>query len=180
MSDQTSQTMFCYNHPQRETLLRCNRCERPMCVSCAVRTPTGYRCKECVSGQQKIFETAQWWDYPLAAVTSGILAYLGSLIASAIGFFILFLAPIAGMIIAEAVRRILNKRRSKWLPLVAAGAALLGSLITPLFTMIMILIFSAQGMAGSFLGSLLGFLWPGIYAVLVATTVYYRLKGIRV
>ena len=31
----------CYNHPTRATLLRCNNCERPICSSCAIRTPTG-------------------------------------------------------------------------------------------------------------------------------------------
>jgi len=54
--DKDPQVMYCYVHPDRETLLRCNRCERPICQSCAVLTPTGYRCKECVRGQQKIFE----------------------------------------------------------------------------------------------------------------------------
>ena len=28
-------------------------------------------------------------------------------------------------------------------------------------------------------GSLLGLLWPGLFAILCASTVYYRLKGIR-
>ena len=23
---------YCYNHPDRETMLRCNRCERPICT----------------------------------------------------------------------------------------------------------------------------------------------------
>ena len=53
MTESPNEKMYCYNHPQRETVLRCNRCERPMCTSCAVLTPTGYRCKECVRGQQK-------------------------------------------------------------------------------------------------------------------------------
>jgi hypothetical protein len=40
--------------PDRETYLRCNRCERHICTSCAVLTPTGYRCKNCVRGAQKV------------------------------------------------------------------------------------------------------------------------------
>jgi hypothetical protein len=32
----------------RETLLRCNRCDRPMCTECAVQHPVGLRCKECI------------------------------------------------------------------------------------------------------------------------------------
>ncbi len=37
MSDET--TLHCYLHPERETLLRCNNCERPICTKCAVLTP---------------------------------------------------------------------------------------------------------------------------------------------
>lgn len=180
MSDFNQQPMYCYNHPKRETLLRCNKCERPICTACGVRTPTGYRCKECVSSQQKIFDTAQWWDYPLAALTGAVLAYLGSLITSFIGFFTIFLAPFAGMIIAEAVRRIVHKRRSKQLPLITAIAALFGALISPIFRLILILHFSNQGIEAGILSSLFAFLWPAVFAVIVASTVYYRLKGIRV
>jgi len=174
MTDNTSQSLYCYVHPQRETLLRCNRCEKPICQSCAVLTPTGYRCKECVRGQQKIFDTARWWDYPLAAITAGVLGYLGSLIAGFLGFFILLLAPVAGMIIAEAVRFVVRRRRSKPMPWLAAGAALLGALISPLFTLILLAISGQVGIG------LISLLWPGIFAFLAASTVYYRLKGIRI
>jgi MFS family permease len=176
--------MFCYAHPQRETLLRCNRCERPMCTACAVLTPTGYRCKECVRGQQKIFDTAQWWDYPLAAVVAGVLAYFGSILVSFVGFFTIFLAPLAGMVIAEAVRRVLRKRRSRMIPLVAAGATLLGGLISSLINLGLIIMFSLQGGmqdgTGNLFGSLFVLLWPAVYAIVAASTVFYRLKGIRV
>ena len=51
--------MYCANHPTVETTLRCNRCEKPICAKCAVLTPTGYRCKECIKEQQKIFDHRQ-------------------------------------------------------------------------------------------------------------------------
>ena len=34
-------TLYCYVHPNRETALRCNHCNRPICADCAIRTPTG-------------------------------------------------------------------------------------------------------------------------------------------
>lgn len=178
MTEDSSQTqpMYCYAHPQRETLLRCNRCERPMCQSCAVLTPTGYRCKECVRGQQKIFDTTRWWDYPLAVVTAGGLSYVGSLIAGIFGFFTILVAPAAGMIIAEAVRFVVRKRRSKTLTLLAAAATLIGAIVTPLYQLLLSLVFISSGQG---LTLLLGLLWPAVYAVLVTSTVYYRLKGIR-
>ena len=44
---------YCEVHPDRETSLRCNKCGRLMCTECAVLTPVGYRCRECVRGQQE-------------------------------------------------------------------------------------------------------------------------------
>ena len=175
MSEAPSEKLYCYVHPDRETLLRCNRCERPICTSCAVLTPTGYRCKECVRGQQKIFDTARWWDYPLTVLSAGALAWVGSLIAGWVGFFSIFIAPIAGTIIAEVVRFVVRKRRSRPLPLVAAGAALAGSLLRVIISLVTTLLVSGGVGIG-----LLGLIWPLVFAVLVTSTVYYRLKGIRI
>ena len=170
------QVMYCYVHPDRETLLRCNRCERPICQSCAVLTPTGYRCKECVRGQQKIFETARWWDYPLAFVTAGVLSYLGSLVAGLFGFFAILIAPVAGMIIAEAVRFVVRRRRSKRLPVIAVVATVLGALLIPVANMVFALLNNYVNLGVG----LMGLLWPAVFAVLAASAVYYRLKGIRI
>ncbi|MCE7080687.1 rhomboid family intramembrane serine protease [Streptomyces sp. ST2-7A] len=38
----------CYRHPDRETGIRCARCERPICPDCMVDAPVGYHCPECV------------------------------------------------------------------------------------------------------------------------------------
>ena len=50
-------TLVCANHPHRETTLRRNRCEKPICAQCALLTINGYRCGECVRGQQAQFDT---------------------------------------------------------------------------------------------------------------------------
>jgi len=170
MSEQTTK-LYCYNHPNIETQLRCNNCERPICPKDAVLTPTGYRCKECIRSHQKIFETAEWYDYPLAFIVAGVLSYLGSLIAARIGFFIIFLAPIAGMIVAEAVRFVVRKRRSRKLTILSGVAAALGST----FSILVVLAF--YGGFGLFS---LNLLWRGIYAFTVTSTVLYRLGGIRI
>lgn len=44
--------MYCYRHPDRETLLRCGRCDRPICSECQVRHPVGIRCPECAPVRQ--------------------------------------------------------------------------------------------------------------------------------
>jgi hypothetical protein len=174
LSAATSDRTFCANHPDRETALRCNRCGKYICVKCARRTPTGYRCKECVNKQQQIFETALWYDYAIAVVVSAILSGIAGALVTFLGWFVFFLAPVAGGGIAEVVRVAVRKRRGKWLPWAATGGAVLGGL--PLCALPMLsLLFS-----GGDLRALLGILWPTLYIVLAASTLYYRLRGIRI
>lgn len=173
------ETLYCANHPDRETTLRCNRCEKPICAKCAVLTPTGYRCRECVRGQQKVFSTAAWYDYPIAFVMAALLAYLGSRLVSYVGFFTIFLAPIAGVGIAEAIRLVIRRRRSKRLFQLTAAAAALGSFLPVLFLLLGFLLFySRSGSAG--LGILFPLIWQVVYAFIVTSTVYYRLGGINI
>jgi len=180
MSENIPDTLYCANHPDRPTGLRCNRCEKPICTSCAILTPTGYRCKECVRGQQKVFDTAQSLDPLIAAAIAAPLSLAGSYIASFMGFFTIFIAPIAGMLIAEAVRWAVKRRRSRLLFLVAAGAALIGALILPMLRLMQTVLVVGAGYS-NYLGiGLLGLVWYGIYAFLVTSTVYYRLSGIQI
>ncbi len=175
MTDQP-ETLYCANHPKTETSLRCNRCNKPICSKCAVLTPIGYRCRECVRGQQKSFETAEWIDYPLGFIVAGILSFAGSLIAASLSFFIIFLAPIAGTIIAEAARFVTRRRRAKRLYIIIAAGALVGSLPPLLSNLIVIFLFLPSAGIGG-LGFLLPLLWQGAYAFIVTSTVYYRLGG---
>ena len=163
---------YCYNHPNRETLLRCNRCERPICTECAVLTPTGYRCKECVRGLQKNYDTARWIDYPVAILIAGVLSYLGGGLASIMGFFTIFIAPVAGVIIAEAVRWAVKRRRSRWLYRAATIAAAAGGVGLPLVSLITML-------AGGGFG-IWQLVWGAAYAILVTSTVFYRLTGLQI
>jgi len=41
------EVMHCYRHPNRETLLSCSNCERPICTSCMTAAAVGVRCPEC-------------------------------------------------------------------------------------------------------------------------------------
>jgi len=169
----TSKKSYCANHPNRETLLRCNRCERPICTECAALTETGYRCKDCLRGQQKIFETAQWTDYPLGIIVAGVLAFIGSLLAGFLGFFTLFIAPVAGVIIAEAVRWVTKKRRSRILYRATTLGAVAGALVLPLVSVLGLLL----GIGG---GAIWSLIWQVAYVILITSTVYYRLSGIRI
>jgi nitrate reductase NapE component len=170
---QHSAPITCANHPSVETTLRCNRCEKPICPKCAVLTPTGYRCKECVRGQKKQFDTAEWYDYVLGFIVAGLLSLIGSLLISLVGgigfigwFLVVISAPTAGAIIAEAVRRVIRRHRAKALFNTIIIGVVLGAL-----PMVLVHILSLN---------LFGILFQGIYLVLVAPAVYYRLSGIQI
>jgi hypothetical protein len=178
MTEPMPQTFYCANHPKRETMLRCNRCNKPICMECAVLTPTGYRCKECVRQQKKVYETSVLFDYPLGFVIAAAIAFGGSEVARFLGFFTLFIAPIVGVIIAEVVRWAVKKRRSIMLTrLVAVGTAL-GALPILLIQLLGFLQYFSAGGAGSLM-YLVTLIWPAVYAFLVTTTVVYRLSGIK-
>ena len=169
------ETLYCYRHPNRETLLRCNNCNRPICAECALRTPTGYRCPECVRNQQKKFNTAATLDYILAPLVAGALSFIGGYIVQFIGFFTILLAPVAGGIIAEAVKAIIRGRRSKSLFYLTAAAVVVGAL--PMLLPSLLSFFLGLRMGNPF--SLLSLVYQGVYVVLSTGTVFHRLSGIR-
>lgn len=172
MTESTTGTLYCYVHPTRETSLRCNNCNRPICASCAVRTPTGYRCKECVRERQKTFDTSEWYDYVLGFVTAGVLsgiaAFLVRLIGG-IGFFGWFLiaagAPTAAVAIAEGVRLVTRRRRSRPLFITVAVGVVLGAIPVILFQALTLNVF--------------GIVFQVIYLIIATPVVYTRLSGIQ-
>jgi hypothetical protein len=179
MTDETPITFTCANHPKRETVLRCNRCEKPICNECAIWTPTGYRCKECVRNQKKVFETAQSSDMIWGILIPLVLSVIGSFVSSIFGFFTLIIAPVIGVLIAEAVRWAVRRRRSTTLFRAVAISSAVGGL--PLFLIMLLgMIFGLAGGASTrVVTTILPVVWQGLYIFLVASTAYYRLSGIE-
>ncbi len=169
VSTKTPIVTYCEKHPDRETGLRCNRCNRYMCPKCAVHTPTGYRCTECVKEQGKVFDTTMSQDFVIASIVAAVLSAIGAVISSRFGFFTILLAPVAGTIIAEAVRKVVNKRRSKMLYRVTAAAIVVGSLPMLLGTLLLL-----------FAGSPFPLIWQAVYTFMATSTAYYRLSGITI
>jgi len=171
----TDETMYCANHPERETSLRCNRCNKPICPSCAVQTPVGYRCKQCVRGQQKVFDTARTTDFIVAGVIAAVGTGIAVALLNLIGFWGFFVAPMVGGGIAELIRRAIGSRRSRKLSVAVVAGGVLG-MLPHLWPLAFYLFFPSSG---SVLGSLFALLFPVIYAVLLIGAAVARLQGIR-
>jgi hypothetical protein len=122
--------LFCANHPNVETMLRCNRCGKPICTRCAVQTPVGYRCRECVGQQQAAFYTGGAADYVVGGVIALVLGGIAGYVMTLLGawFFALILGPTIGIGIAEVVRFAVRRRRSRYLWLVVGGGIIVGTL----------------------------------------------------
>ena len=80
---------YCAVHPERDTELRCNRCDRYMCVACAKRTPVGYTCRECVRGHENKFFEGTLRDYAVVAAVCGAGGLLTALVTIMLGGFLL-------------------------------------------------------------------------------------------
>jgi len=125
-----------------------------------------------VRERKKIFDTSEWHDYVLgfivAAFLSGVASFLVTLIAN-IGFFGWFLiiagAPTAAVAIAEGVRLVTGRRRSRPLFITIAVGVVLGVVPVILFQVLTL--------------NLFGILFQVIYLVIATPVVYTRLSGIQ-
>jgi len=148
-------------------MLRCNRCNKPICMDCAVLTPVGYRCKACVRAQQDKFYTATTTNQlagSVAAFVSGVLLGIAALLLTRLmgfSFFgiliAVFLGPALGGGLAQLIWQVSGRKRARSFNLIATG----------------ITVIIAAPLAIFLSGSLL---MPLIVIGLAASTLYARLR----
>ncbi|MHB8753052.1 MAG: hypothetical protein ACYDBJ_28170 [Aggregatilineales bacterium] len=159
----------CYVHPTVETALRCNKCGQYICARCAVRTPVGYRCKQCVRQQQDVYFSARPTDYVIAAAVGLVLGGPIGFVLGKMLLLALLLSLPAGGLISEAAFRATGKRRGRYTGYVIAAGIVLGTLIANYELMSVWL--SAPGDI-----PLLTFAGPGLYIVLCAGAAAARFR----
>ena len=166
--------LVCYRHPDRHTSLRCYSCGRPICSRCAVKTPVGYRCPDCIREAEAVFFTARPLDYLLAVLVALPLSVLAGYLVTLFGrgfFFIIIIFFVGGAIgglIAGAASRVAGRRRGRYLPHVVAAAVILGAFL-PSLPVLLALAFGNLAALGRLL-------IPGIYAFVAASAAFYRMK----
>jgi hypothetical protein len=161
--------LACYRHPNRTTSLRCYSCGRPICTQCAIKTPVGYRCPECVRNLENTFYEATPRDYLLVPAVlfplSLIIGYLVVRFAGG-GFFLLFfmfaIAGAVGSWIGRVGHRVAGRRRGRYLPYIAAACVALGVLIP-------VGIFFLMGISPGLLGG-------AIYLFVATSAAYYQMR----
>ena len=121
--------LFCYRHPDRETWLRCGRCDEPICTKCAVQGPVGSRCRQCgvlrndpltsFTPRQLVLGTG-------AAIVAGGVA---GFVATYIGYFSIIVGYFAGRLVADVVTRVIGYKRGPVMLAIIFGSIILGTVL---------------------------------------------------
>jgi hypothetical protein len=122
----------CTRHPAVETLLRCGRCETPICPRCVVQTPVGARCPDCARVRRPptydLTGHYLWQALGLAALLIAAGGFAFGILAGFAGrsiFFGAILYALAGIAIAELLSASANRKRGPRLQVLAAVTTVL-------------------------------------------------------
>ena len=167
--DEEELLFACYRHADRQTNLRCYNCARPICISCAKRTPVGYLCPICVREMEEPFFSATMLDYALAMIVSMILGALGAFLSSMLGFFVIFLAAGGGALIGRIAFRVARRHRGRYLPQLVATSVVIGALVV-LLPGVLLPLLTGGGV------NLFSLLWPGVFLFIAPSAAYWTVK----
>jgi membrane associated rhomboid family serine protease len=82
----------CYRHPDRETYVRCTRCNRPICPDCMRSAAVGFQCPECVAEGARTQRSART-VFGGAVPTRGAVVTMTLIALSVVAFLIDTIVP---------------------------------------------------------------------------------------
>lgn len=135
--DDEQGALFCYRHPTRETYIRCGRCDRPICTSCAMLGPVGSRCKTC----GKLANDPLTSFTPVQLIGGGGVAlaggFVGGLLGGAgIGLISILVGFFVGGFTAELAMRVVGWKRGPVMIGILMGGIALGAAVALGFSLL--------------------------------------------
>jgi len=130
------QPLHCYRHPDRETYVRCGRCDQPICMGCAMQGPVGMRCKTCGKPARDALASMRPSQIAIGLGVSGGLAAVVGYFGAQFGWFMIVVGFFAGTIIAEALDRTIGIKRGPRILAIAVTGILVGGLMGSSVSMI--------------------------------------------
>ena len=101
----------CYRPPERETYMRCGRCDRPICTKCGLQGPVGFRCRDCGQlAHDRLTSFTPLQVLTVLGLGAGIAA-ASTLVGGQLGYFGLLLGFFAGTLTAELSNRMIGYKR---------------------------------------------------------------------
>jgi len=94
--------MHCYRHADRETLLSCSNCGRPICTSCMTTAAVGVRCPECAGGGGSGAGAGARWLR--ARVGSDALLATGAILALNILLYLVEAAQVGSIVYVDGAK----------------------------------------------------------------------------
>jgi hypothetical protein len=173
------QPLYCYRHPERETWVRCGRCDQPICTRCAMQGPVGLRCKTCGNPARDALASLRPSQIAVGALVAGGLGAAVGYFSAHFGWFMLVVGFFAGTLIAEALDRTVGIKRGPRILAVAIAGIVVGGLIGGAFALAgqwremqaFLASAEAEGMPAYPLDAFLMQYLPAVLIALVATTV---------
>jgi hypothetical protein len=123
-------SVHCARHPNVETVLRCGRCDTPICPRCLVPTPVGARCPDCARVKRFAF-LVKPREFARAAGMGLAVAAVGAMILQFIPFLGLLGLAFIGFAVGEAVSVGANRKRAPELGPLAIACLVIGYLLEP-------------------------------------------------
>lgn len=130
---------YCIKHPNRQTNLRCNRCNELICPRCMIISPVGIRCLKCGKSTPLPIYSLTLHDLVKAIATSITLGLLAGFIFFLVILqnlpYLLILASMAlwGYVLGQAISMVTGKKRGLSLQIIGIVGIVMSFLPVVLF-----------------------------------------------